>query len=227
MKENEFNDLVFEKTNGVVQNGLFKNLKYSEKRERLYSKILGIYENQLQIFIKDAILKKPDLVINIGCGDGYYGLGLAKLLPNTKCILVDKNDKELDRSNKNALANNIQNADFMLDIDHEQLSALVANHNNPFIIIDIEGDEIQLLDTYKYKNLSKCTLLIECHDFMYNNITNLLVSRFASSHKIYMISDCEKYIMDEFLNEISLDDKLILQSEGRPDNMKWLYMTPR
>ena len=227
MTENEFNNLVFEKTNGVVQNGLFKNLKYSEKYYPLYQKILGIYESQLQIFVKDAILKKPDLVVNIGCGDGYYGLGLAKLLPDVKCVLVDKNDSELNRSKNNALINNIQNADFMLDISHEELSSLVSSHNNPFIIMDIEGDECRLLDPSKYNNLSKCTMLIECHDFICNNITNLLVSRFASSHKIYIVSDSEKYIMDDFLNKISLDDKLSFQFEGRPDNMKWLYMTPR
>ena len=93
--------------------------------------------------------------------------------------------------------------------------------------MDIEGDECRLLDPSKYNNLSKCAMLIECHDFICNNITNLLVSRFASSHKIYIVSDSEKYIMDDFLNEISLDDKLSFQFEGRPDNMKWLYMTPR
>lgn len=227
MNENEFNNLVFETTNGVVQNGLFKNLKYAEKRDRIHNKILGLYENQLQIFIKDAILKNPDIVINIGCGDGYYGLGLAKILNNCKSILVDTSEDELIRAKNNARINNLNNVSFLNDITDEELIRLVNAHSRPFVFIDIEGAEHKFLDHIKYECLSKCIIMIETHDFIYRNITSLLINRFSASHKVYIINDTEKHIMDDFLNNIELDDKLAFQSEGRPQGMKWIYLSPK
>lgn len=227
MNENEFNNFVFQTTSGVVQNGLFKNLKYAENRERMYNKILGTYEKQLQIFIKDAILKNPDIIINIGCGDGYYGLGLAKILQNSKSILVDINDTELLRAKSNAKANNLNNVSFLNDISDQELSDLINSHKKPFIFIDIEGGEYKYLDSSRYNYLSKCLMMIETHDFIHNGITNLLATKFSSTHKIYIISDTEKDIMDDFLDHVPLDDKLIFQSEGRPQNMKWMYLLPR
>ena len=223
----KFNDFIFEKFNGVVQDGIFKNLKFKINRLGLHSKILGIYENQLQMYIKDAINKKPNLIINIGCGDGYYGLGIANILKESKCILVDTNKSELQSAEQNAQANNLLNVEFKLNIEDEEINELCSSNDKSFIIIDAEGWEINLLDHEKFNQFQNASLLIECHDFIHKNITNNLINKFLFSHKIFVIDDCKKSIMFDFLDFLTLEDKLFIQSEGRPTAMKWLYMSPK
>lgn len=221
MDKEWFNDVVFKKSNGQVQSGLFKNLKL-KKRSDLYSKILGIYENQLHIYIKDAISKKPNLLINIGCGDGYYGLGISKIIPEIKSILVDINEDELNNCKENCLLNNLKNIEFKNSISNNELKNLYENNNNIFFIIDAEGAEANLLEIDE--NFTNSNFLIECHDFIVPNITELLKNKFMFSHKIYEITDCQKTIDLEYL-DLSLDQKIFFQSEGRPGIMKWLYLT--
>lgn len=227
MTVEQFNNFIFERSNGIVQDGIFKNLKFKANYSTLYSKILGFYESQLQMYVKDAINKRPNLIVNIGCGDGYYGLALAKLLPESKSILVDINESELEKAKQNAEANNLSNVEFKLNIEHQEINDLCSSHDKVFFLIDAEGWEINLLDCEKFSQFQNAILLIECHDFIHKNITNDLINKFLFSHKIYVIDDCQKSITLDILNFLSLEDKLFLQSEGRPGAMKWLYMSPK
>jgi hypothetical protein len=45
------------------------------------SKLLGTYEADLHGVLEKAVGRAPRLVINVGCGEGYYAIGLARLLP--------------------------------------------------------------------------------------------------------------------------------------------------
>src|SRR5262245_41021734 len=57
------------------------------------SKLLGLYEKELEPALKDVVNSEPDVIINVGCADGFYALGLARLIPNAKVFAYDIDER--------------------------------------------------------------------------------------------------------------------------------------
>jgi tRNA G46 methylase TrmB len=57
------------------------------------AKLLGCYEQPLQVFIEKAIQKQYPTILNIGCAEGYYAVGMALRMPNTRVLAHDLNPK--------------------------------------------------------------------------------------------------------------------------------------
>ena len=47
------------------------------------AKLLGCYEQPLHPFIERAIQTAYQVVVNIGCAEGYYAVGMARRMPTT------------------------------------------------------------------------------------------------------------------------------------------------
>lgn len=220
------NKFYLEKTNSTVVNGIYKNLILHNNYEHPFSYFLGTYENQLYPYIENALNKKPNIVINIGCGFGYHGIGIANILKDSKCLLVDNNEDCLNIAKKNSEANNLKNTEFINYLTTEQLIQLCKDNEKLFILMDIEGKEEMLLENnFNYKN---CIFLIECHDFIIKDVTINLCNKFISTHDVYLIDDRNKIIDYNIFNcEISQECKQLAMSEGRPCVMNWLYISPK
>lgn len=228
MNRNELNNLMYRRTGGIVQSGPFQNLKMNDNQGGcLGNKLLGSYESQLYQLIEEIILKKPDLVINIGCGEGYYGVGLAFRMPDVKHILIDTADHELVEAVKNGETNNLTNIEYWKEGPIDKLRELVAQSNTPVFIVDVEGYEMSLLNMETFPELSKTTILVECHDFHGIPITATLTERFNLTHTIINILDVEKTCSSRHVNDLNEQDKKELLHEGRPVIMNWLYMVPQ
>lgn len=224
---------IFQCTGGRVQTGPFKGTiivpEVSWGDGDTASKLLGEYENELHDFIEATILSKPDTVINIGCAEGYYIVGMGARVPGVKLIAVDVNPAAIRVCSTNALANAITNFESRLgETTHEWLEDQCALPDNPFLIIDCEGFELPLLDPTKVPSLHKATMMIEAHDCVTPGITETLIQRFESTHNIQAIPQKSKdpYKFD-FLKNLSDCDKWSLVHEGRPSTMTWLCMTPK
>ena len=53
------------------------------------SKILGCYEINLHQVLLIAVGRKPSVIVNVGCAEGYYAVGLARLLPEVTVHAFD------------------------------------------------------------------------------------------------------------------------------------------
>ena len=53
------------------------------------AKLLGCYEQPLQPFIEQAIRAAYPVVLNIGCAEGYYAVGMARRMPATRVHAFD------------------------------------------------------------------------------------------------------------------------------------------
>ena len=67
-----------------------------------------------QLLMKYIKVKPDDDCFDLGCGYGPVGLAMAKMAPQGKTILVDKDFMAVEYSNKNAQLNNISNATAIL-----------------------------------------------------------------------------------------------------------------
>ena len=52
-------------------------------------KLIGSYESNLREVLAQAVERSPATVINVGCAEGYYAVGLARLLPRATVYAFD------------------------------------------------------------------------------------------------------------------------------------------
>lgn len=52
------------------------------------AKLLGCYEQPLLPYIEAAIQAGYPTIVNIGCAEGYYAVGMARRMPKTGCWLL-------------------------------------------------------------------------------------------------------------------------------------------
>lgn len=215
-----------------VAHGPFQGLVYpsfSAAGSTIYPKLIGCYEKELWPILDE--LKKQEFkhIINIGAGEGYYAVGLAKMFPDSKVSAYDNDTGARQLCQKM--------------IDANQCSDRVSVHgnfgpndfkkeDNKFIFCDCEGFEKKLFNASNVSKLKNTTLLIETHDFIDRSISKNLKSLFESSHdieSIFSISDQEKieqYQLPELENK-SDEEKIELLQELRPEAMEWLFLVPK
>lgn len=232
-RRRELLPFMFDQTKGLVQTGSFKGMTIvpfvSWGDGDTPAKLLGVYEDELHPFIEHAISAHPDLVVNVGCAEGYYSVGVALRLPDATNIAVDINPSAVDICSKNFEVNKVSKYECLLrPTNAVWLGQTLAKGQRPLLVMDCEGAELELLDPAQAPALTHTTILVECHDCVTPGIRDELVQRFETSHSITNIDQKFKdpYQFD-FLKTLSDCDKWALVHEGRPSAMTWLYMVPK
>lgn len=231
-RRQELLPFVFAHTLGKVQTGPFAGTvllpKYMWGDGDTAAKLLGVYENELHQFVESAIAAEPDAVINVGCAEGYYSIGLARRLPTATVLAVDIEPTAAEIVRNTAEANQLSNITAVTQtVDCAWLEQQCQLHQQPLLVMDCEGAELALLDPVKVPALTACSIIVESHDCIDPVITKTLLSRFSATHHVHVASQTYKdpYQFD-FLAALSDCDKWALVHEGRPSTMSWLYMTP-
>jgi hypothetical protein len=216
-------------TENTVTGGIFSGLVLSEEEAWVGqgSKLLGLYENELQPILVDVVRSGPDTIINVGCADGYYALGLARLLKDAKVFAYDINERAQNICEIGRKLNSL-NESLVIGgyCSATELQNVIRNSQRPFALIDCEGGERELLlsDEYDFANAQ---ILVECHDFVDRNITPDIVRKFSRTHTIQVI---EQGARNPFLSEVTRDwaedDLWLIVSESRPERMHWLNLIP-
>src|SRR4051812_10738394 len=133
---------VFGLTDGVVVAGPFEGLKYvsTARGSSIGPKLLGTYELELREIVEAIIGRGYRTVINIGAGEGYYSVGLAKRMPNAKFVSFDA-----DESNQKQIAAlaKLNGVDDRMTVkgfcDDAALAAAIGDAGDVLVICDIEG----------------------------------------------------------------------------------------
>jgi len=225
-------DYVYQRCQGTVQHGIFEGMKLLKKSKwgdgDLGGKLLGIYEDELFPVIQQAIDNEPDLIINYGCAEGFYGIGLAMKLPNSKVIMFDIDQDLLNIAQENAKLNNVTNVEFSSNCNNtDYFESLLSPAKNPFVIMDCEGYEDLMLNLELVPTLARTSVLVEMHDFMQQGLTDNLVYKFNDSHDLEGLTQGTKNYHIEPILELGDTDKMILLNENRPCTMNWVYMIPK
>lgn len=226
----QFTDLVKHHTQGQVQTGPFRGMTITPQASwgdgDISAKLLGLYEDELHDAIGQAVSTMPDHIINIGCAEGYYAVGLGRIL-DVELTICDTDPRALGATQVNATANGVEIARAIPVITAAKLQSLVEHNLRPLLIVDCEGAEIDILDIAQAPALAKCTMLVETHDCLRAGIAHALVERFSPTHSIQWIRAAGKNPWQfEFLDHLSDMDKMSIVLEGRPETAVWLWMTP-
>lgn len=213
----------------VVQNGPFRGLKYLPEStgSSLLPKLLGSYEGALHPTISAVRRRSYDNVIDIGCAEGYYAVGLANCWPNVQVIAFDINPAAREMCRRLAEINGVGEQITVLgECTPEALAEMIGNKS--LIICDCEGYEAELLDPEVVTGLNHCDLIVELHPFVDPAIPGLFESRFKNSHRSALVRGSGDHSEYPQLKTFRwLDRTLATYEERGGGEALWMVLTPR
>lgn len=190
------------------------------------AKLLGCYEQPLQPFIEQAIQKQYDTILNIGCAEGYYAVGMAKRMPNTQVLAHDLNPKAQEISAALAQKNSVSDRVTIGGLFTPDDFAAHAGQD-VLLMCDIEGAERELLNPETAPALKGMDIIVESHECLIPGITQLLIDRFKDTHNITLVQDDGQRQLVKppqwFINLAHLD-QMLATWEWRSGPTPWLVM---
>lgn len=190
---------VFGLTGGEVVAGPFKGLKYvsTARGSSIGPKLLGTYELELREIVEGIVARDYSTVINIGAGEGYYSVGLAKRMPGTRFICFDAEPLNQEQIKTLAKLNGVEGK---LDVrgfcDDAALNAALGDAKDVLVICDIEGAEVEVLRPDAVPGLRRVDLLVEMHDIVRKGCSPIVRERFQATHKIDVIPTRRRRVED-------------------------------
>jgi hypothetical protein len=186
-------------------------------------KLIGSYESNLREVLRQAVDRRPKTVVNIGCAEGFYAVGLARLLPDATvyafdiatdaCAICARSAQENDVGERVVVGGRCELPD---------LAKILSRPGPMLLVLDCEGAERTLLDPAILPGLANCDVLVETHGA---DIVAALVTRFGLSHTIDEIPQGSRDPNEvPALRSLAESDRWILVDEGRPESMVWLAM---
>lgn len=210
----------------MVLTGPFAGMLYVAEAagSGLLPKLLGSYEAELTQWVTTIINSDYGKIIDVGCAEGYYAVGLALRVPETRVFAFDINPRARQLCEEMAEVNGVSERVVVHgECNCERLDALLDDRS--LVICDCEGYELELLDPGRVPNLRVSDVLVELHDFVDRSISPTIISRFADTHDISLISSVERdpstYPALETFNDW---DRHVAVAELRPEQMQWAFM---
>jgi hypothetical protein len=162
-------------------------------------------------------------VINVGCAEGYYAVGLARLLPRATVYAFDIASDACaicaSAARENGVAERVVVGSRCTTMD---LAKLLELPGRILLVMDCEGAERELLDPSKLPGLAKCDVIVETHG---PDIASELEARFRPSHAVSQIAQGGRDPNEvPELRELAESDRWLLVDEGRPVSMLWLAL---
>lgn len=212
---------------GIVQSGPFAGMRFDTAVADgcLLPKLLGCYEMELHPAIADAARREPEIVVNIGSAEGYYAVGLARVLPAARIFAYDTDAMARERCGEVARANGVDGRVTVRDgIGPEDFAAFAGSR--VFVLCDIDGGEYALLDPARAPALAGFDLLVETHP-LGNPPTAEFAARFGQSHDAEIIGPTARD-PDAFplLADLSPEDGMLALFE-RVEPTPWVYLRSR
>jgi hypothetical protein len=130
----------------AVQSGPFRGMRYFDETVwgSITPKWLGSYEAELHPVTEHIAQRAYATIIDVGCAEGYYAVGLAITNPTTRITAFDTDfisRRQVRRlAALNQVADRIQIGSFCHHSDLDTLS-----RSDTLVVCDIEGFEVQLL----------------------------------------------------------------------------------
>ncbi len=212
----------------VVMQGPLKGMDFlPQSAEGCHiAKLLGCYEQPLQPFIENAVQKQYPTILNIGCAEGYYAVGMALRMPNTRVLAHDLNPKAqeicAELAQKNQVADRVAVGGLFTPADFAAYAG-----QKVLLMCDIEGAERELLDPQVSPNLKGMDIIVESHECLITGVTQLLNDRFKATHDITLVQDDGQRQLAAsphwFVNLAHLD-QLLATWEWRFGLTPWLVM---
>jgi hypothetical protein len=211
-------------TGGAVAAGPFVGLKlnYEQFPTHASPKILGTYERELHKVLERVIELRPKYVLNVGCAEGFYAVGLAIRLDEAEIFAADADPKALAATAKNAALNGVSGRVHTVGLVKPGNLNAYLKSDASLLVMDCEGAEFSLLlDPANDTALLRTNIIVEIHREFGD--PDQIIRRFSSTHSITEICPVNRSEKDITVAPIEGVDMLSAAKEWRGNQM-WLFL---
>ena len=215
-----------------IMNGPFKGMKYPTKKaagSALYPKLLGCYEIELHQLIENISKIPYTEIVDIGCAEGYYAVGLAMRIPTATVFAFDIDEEAIRLCKSMAMFNNVDNRIITSKYCNSNTLTNLPLTKKALFICDCEGCEKELFGQEVVRFLLEHDVIIEIHDGVDPSISSYIRQLFKKSHNIdslKILSNAEKTKIFNYAYLENYNHELInfIINEGRENSTEWLFL---
>jgi hypothetical protein len=212
----------------VVLDGPFKGMRYPSLHSKcsvMAPKIIGSYESELLEVVNSVPSKGYDIIIDIGCAEGYYAVGFALTSEKSSIYAYDIDNEALNLCSEMAQLNGVSNKIKLANKFSPNDLLKIDKNKKTFILCDCEGFEKQLFTKETVPYLINTDLLIEMHDIFDDTISATVLPLFSTSHELKILkSHNPNPSLYSILNSYNDEEKELILSEKRDGPMTWAYL---
>ena len=173
------------KVNGQVLYGPFKGMKIDLEGTPLCV-FLGTIEKEVHPAFAKLFVFSFDQIINVGATEGYYAVGMALKWPEATVYAFEMQEdpyraKIAKLASDNSVSDRVNIRGYCSSGD---LVNLLTSDKSTLLMLDVEGDEINLLDPLVIDGLRRATILVELHDMVVPGCSRIIEERFCNTHVI-------------------------------------------
>lgn len=214
--------------------GPFQGLEYPDWRghgSAVFAKLLGTYEAELYPFVERVLTSRPKTVIDIGCAEGFYAVGCARVLPDVQVVAADLSVAARQLCSRMAKINGVAGRiEVVGRVNRDDLLAYAAKPAG-WLIADCEGGEAELFDPEVFSRFAGWFILIELHEFLVPGIEERLIGEASRTHVVEVVDSIDDYRRERrwprpCLEGVPSEIRHELYREGRPGMMRWLCASP-
>lgn len=210
----------------IVFSGPFAGMRYFDAAEgALLPRLIGCYEAELQPTLLKMREENYQTIIDVGCAEGYYAVGLSQLFPDASIYAHDISEVAQQACMKLADANGVS--------ERVQVSGIFDGNTlqkhtetKTLVICDIEGAEAELLDPVQFPAFKEVDLIVEVHECFKPGLVQKMTERFSPSHDIEWIwqSPNAHRLLPDWLQTLSHLDQILCMWEWRAGPTPWAVM---
>jgi len=212
-----------------ILGGPFAGMEYvSEATEgSLIARLLGTYESELHPHLRALAEAGLDCVVDVGCAEGYYAVGLARMMPQVTVHAFDIDARAraacTDLAARNGVADRVVvGGEFAPD----GFQAFAGRR--VLVMVDAEGAEVDILQPQMSPALAGMNVIVETHDLYRRGALATMIERFSPTHDIVRVDQQPKtFDMPPWLQGLPHLDQLLAVWEWRARPTPWLVMTPK
>jgi hypothetical protein len=211
-----------------IWSGPFAGMEYVESSEgSQLARLLGTYESELHPHFEAILSEGVDCVIDVGCAEGYYAVGLARRQPELVVYAHDISEPARALCSELAAKNDV--ADRVI-IGGEFKPADFQAHagKRVLVLVDTEGAETDILQPDQAPALSGMNIIVETHDGIRAGVRAEIERRFSPTHDITVVhTDLKTAKLPEWMHQTSHLDLILATWEWRSSPTPWLVMRPK
>jgi hypothetical protein len=218
----------------TVRTGPFRGLVYPatvSAGSALLPKLLGTYESELHGVFEAWAGLAFATIVDVGCAEGYYAVGLARRYPGVPVLAYDIAEPARRLCAEMARANGAAAVQVRARCDPAELCALPAGQRH-LVISDCEGFELALFTDAVVRHLAASHVVIELHDNVDPSISRVLGARFAATHRVELVGTVPETqkaadVDAPELGNCDAFERAVACAENRGCAMAWLVAAPR
>ncbi len=211
----------------VILGGPFAGMTYVDHATEgaLIPRLLGTYESELHPHLAAFAASGLDAVVDVGCAEGYYAVGLARMIPGAIVHAHDIDEKARAACAELAVRNGVADRVVVGGEFRPDDFAAFADRRT-LVMVDAEGAEVDILQPAPA--LAGMAIIVETHDLYRPGALATLIERFSPTHDIVRVDQQPKvFDLPAWLQALPHLDQLLAVWEWRAAPTPWLVMRPR